>query len=84
MGTRYLFLTTLRMLDQQGLIRYQAKATNQEYVMQMSAHQEGPRFRFLADAYDHIWYGNFSLTEQQFGRLLGYFEDFYRTLSGEN
>jgi hypothetical protein len=84
MGTRYLFLKTLHMLDQRRLIRYQAKATNREYVLQMSTHRAAARFRFLADAYDHVWYGDFLLSEQQFGRLLGYFEDFYGTLSREN
>ncbi len=83
MGTRYLFLKTLQMLDKRQLIHYQTKATNREYVLQMSGHRAGARFRFLADAYDHVWYGDFLLSEQQFGSLQGYFEDFFSALSNE-
>jgi Domain of unknown function (DUF4129) len=81
LATRYLFLKTLRLLDARQLIRYQAKTTNYEYVMQMGAHETGGRFRFLADAYERVWYGDFSLSEGQFGRLLHYFEDFYKTIN---
>jgi len=81
LATRYLCLKALRLLDERQLIRYQAKATNYEYVLQMSAHGTGSRFRFLADAYEHMWYGDFSLSEPQFERLLTYFEDFYKTIN---
>jgi hypothetical protein len=81
LSTRYLFLKALRLLDERKLIRYQAKATNHEYVLQMSVHEAGPRFGFLAGAYEHVWYGDFSLSEPQFDLLLHYFEDFYKTIN---
>ncbi len=38
-------------------IRYQAMATDQEYIVQMNAHAQGADFRFLAGAYEYVWYG---------------------------
>ena len=83
LSTRYLFLKALRLLDERKLIRYQAKATNYEYVLQMNAHEAGPRFGFLAGAYEHVWYGDFLLSEPQFDRLLHYFEDFYKMINSK-
>ncbi len=84
LGTRYLFLKTLRLLDERELIHYQAKATNHEYILQMSPHRQARDFQFLAGAYEHVWYGDFPLNEQQFDRLLHYFQDFYKTIATLN
>lgn len=83
LSVRYLFLKALRLLDERKLIHYQARATNYEYVLQMGSHEAGPRFGFLAGAYEHVWYGDFSLSEPQFDRLLHYFEDFYKTINSK-
>ncbi|HZE85682.1 MAG TPA: DUF4129 domain-containing protein [Puia sp.] len=77
-ATRYLFLKALRLLKDRGLIAWHAEATNQEYIDQMNAHPQGKSFRFLANAYEHIWYGNFLLTEEQSAWLVKYFQDFYK------
>lgn len=80
LGTRYLFLKALRLLNERDLIGYHAQATNQEYISQMSTHAQGKSFRFLAEAYEHVWYGEFSLSEEQFAWLVQYFQDFYKTI----
>lgn len=84
LGTRYLFLKTLRLLDERELIHYETKATNHEYIRQMSPHRQGRDFQFLAGAYEHVWYGDFPLNEEQFDRLLHYFQDFYKTIAALN
>ena len=81
LGTRYLFLKALRLLNERELIRYQARATNHEYMLQMASHPQAAPFRFLAGAYEHVWYGDFALNAQQFDRLLHYFQDFYKTIN---
>jgi len=80
LSTRYLFLKTLRLLDQRELIRYHAQSTNQEYLQQMTPQPQAKEFRFLLGAYEHVWYGDFPLDEGQFERLVNYFRDFYKTI----
>jgi len=78
MAVRYLFLKTLRLLNDRGLIRYHIQATNREYVRQLSGSALGDPFRFLTGAYEKVWYGEFSLSDGQFEKLYPYFQDFYK------
>ncbi len=78
--TRYLFLKALRLLDERELIRYETKATNEEYVRQLDGKEQGNSFRFLARAYEYVWYGGFALNESQYHRLVDHFQGFYKTI----
>ena len=77
MAVRYLFLKALRSLGEKRLIQYHPQATNQEYIGQMTSHPQGKDFLFLANAYEYIWYGDFSLNTEQYGRVEKKFQDFY-------
>ena len=83
MAVRYLFLKTLRLLNERELIKYHIQATNREYVRQLSGSALGDPFRFLTGAYEKVWYGEFSLSEGQFEKLYPYFTDFYK-MTGES
>lgn len=78
-SVRYLYLKSLRLLNDRGLIRYHQESTNHEYLQQLSATLQEAPFRDLTIAYEKVWYGEFPLDDQQFGRLHHYFEDFYKT-----
>jgi hypothetical protein len=78
MAVRYLFLKTLRLLNERELIKYHIQATNREYVRQLSGSALGDPFRFLTGAYEKVWYGEFSLSDGQFEKLYPYFQDFYK------
>lgn len=80
LGVRYLFLKTLALLDSGGLIRFHIQATNQEYLRQLNGAVQEPRFRFLTEAYEFVWYGDFLLSSEQFDRLNHYFQDFYKSI----
>lgn len=82
MAVRYLYLKTLRLLNDRELIRYHIQATNREYVGQLSGSAFGDPFRFLTGAYDRVWYGEFALGDGQFNRLHQYFQDFYKSIGG--
>jgi len=79
MATRYLYLKTLRQMEDASLIQYQTRATGQDYVMQMSGHPQGGTFRFLNAAYERVWYGGFPIDQEQFDKLYGYFQDFHKS-----
>jgi hypothetical protein len=78
-SVRYLYLKSLRLLSDRGLIRYHQESTNHEYLQQLSATPQEAPFRDLTIAYEKVWYGEFPLDDRQFGRLHHYFEDFYKT-----
>jgi Domain of unknown function (DUF4129) len=79
-AVRYLYLKSLRLLNDQGLIRYHQEATNQEYWRQLSATPQGGPFRDLVMIYEKVWYGEFPLGDTLFTRLHQYFEDFYKSV----
>ena len=81
-AVRYSYLRTLRLLDAQGLIRLNGRATNQEYLRQLSGTAQEAPFRFLTYAYEKVFYGQFGLSEETFRRLHGYFTEFDKTLPG--
>jgi hypothetical protein len=77
---RYLYLRSLRGLNERGLIRQTIQATNQEYLRQLSGTSQERPFRFLTTAYEMVWYGEFALGETQFQRLYQHFVDFDKTV----
>jgi hypothetical protein len=79
-AVRYLYLKTLRLLNDRGMIRYHQESTNQEYWRQLSATPQGGAFRDLTSIYEKVWYGEFPLGDALFIRLHQYFEDFYKSV----
>lgn len=79
-ATRYLYLRTLRLLNQRGLIRLTPDATNHEYLRQLAGSSQEASFRFLTLAYERVWYGDFLPGEPQFRRLHQHFVDFDKTV----
>jgi hypothetical protein len=79
-AVRYLYLRSLRGLNNRGLIRQTLQATNHEYLRQLSGTGQERPFRFLTAAYEKVWYGEFTLGETQFQRLYQHFVDFDKTL----
>jgi Domain of unknown function (DUF4129) len=79
-AVRYLYLRTLRNLNDRGLIRYDMKSTNQEYLRQLRATPREASFRFLTGAYEKVWYGEFPLSDHSFRSLHQYFTDFDKSL----
>ena len=62
---RYLYLSSLLMLDEQGLLRYDRSRTNREYLRSISSHPElANPLRDVIDVFDRVWYG-FEPVDQQ-------------------
>jgi hypothetical protein len=81
-AVRYLYLKSLRLLNDRGLISYQnhQQVTNWEYWQQLNGKPQSGPFRELTIAYEKVWYGEFPVGDSQFERLHRYFEDFYKTV----
>jgi hypothetical protein len=78
-AVRYLYLKTLRLLNDREMIRYHPESTNHDYWQQLSATPQGKPFSDLITIYENVWYGEFPLEDALFMRLRQYFEDFYKS-----
>lgn len=61
---RYLYLSSLLVLDEQGLLRYDRSRTNREYLRSISSKPElANPLRDVIDVFDRVWYGFESVDE---------------------
>ena len=79
-AVRLMYLKTLQLLNERQWIKYHVDATNYEYVLQMSKHKLGNDFGFLTRIYDYVWYGEFTLTREQFDIVYNNFSHFYNAV----
>lgn len=55
---RYLYLSSLLVLDEQGLMRYDRSRTNREYLRSVSSKPELAKpLHDVIDVFDRVWYG---------------------------
>jgi len=79
-AVRFMYLKTLQLLNERQWIKYHVDATNYEYVLQMSKHKLGNDFSFLTRIYDYVWYGEFTLSREQFDVVYNNFSHFYNAV----
>ena len=80
LAVRYQYLKTLQLLKEKGWIVMHAQATNHEYAMQMSKYKVANEFNYLTGIYDYVWYGEFELSEEQYGKANYYFTNFFSAI----
>jgi hypothetical protein len=80
LAVRFMYLKALQLLNEKQWIRYHADATNYEYVNQMRGHKLSNEFDFLTRVYDYMWYGEFTVTEEQFDIVHKNFSHFYNAI----
>jgi len=57
-AVRYLYLSSLLILDEQGLLRYDRSRTNREYLRSIASKpQLASPLRDVIDVFDRVWYG---------------------------
>jgi hypothetical protein len=63
-AVRYLYLSTLLILDERGLLRYDRSQTNREYLRSV-AHLPAlaSTLREVIEVFDRVWYGYYPLDE---------------------
>ena len=61
---RYLYLASLLMLDEHGLIHYDRTLTNREHLRQVAGDPElADALRPVVETFDDVWYGFASVNE---------------------
>ena len=72
---RYLYLSSLLVLDEQGLLRYDRSRTNREYLRSISSKPELAKpLSDVIDVFDRVWYGYESVDEQTYQSYVGHVE----------
>lgn len=66
-AVRYLYLSSLLLLDERGLLRYDRTRTNREYLRTVSDSPElAQPLAEVIDVFDNVWYGYHELDEADF------------------
>jgi hypothetical protein len=66
-AVRYLYLSTLLLLEERGLLRYDRSLTNHEYLRSIAHKPEmAAIFRDVVDIFDRVWYGFRPLDERAY------------------
>jgi hypothetical protein len=66
-AVRYLYLSSLLLLDERGLLRYDRSKTNREYLRSISGSPElSEPLQEVIDVFDNVWYGYHALDEESF------------------
>jgi hypothetical protein len=79
-ATRFLYLKSLRLMNEKGWIRYSSEATNHDYVKQSSGTPVAKDFAALTRAYEYVWYGEFQLQPSQFEIIHNNFRNLYSSI----
>ncbi|MCI0394212.1 MAG: DUF4129 domain-containing protein [Chloroflexi bacterium] len=68
-AVRYLYLSTLLLLEERGLLRYDRSKTNREYLRSLAHRPElAATLRDVIDVFDRVWYGFQPLDEAAYAR----------------
>jgi hypothetical protein len=66
-AVRYLYLSSLLWLDEQGMLRYERALTNHEHLSRLSGKPDvRARLVPIIDTFDRVWYGHETLDEEAF------------------
>jgi hypothetical protein len=69
-AVRYLYLSTLLLLEERDLLRYDRALTNREYLSRLAHRPDlAAILREVVDVFDRVWYGYQPLSEGEYGRF---------------
>jgi hypothetical protein len=75
-AVRYLYLSSLLVLDEQGLMRYDRSRTNREYLRSVASKPDLAKpLRDVIDVFDRVWYGFEHVDEQTYQTYLKHVDE---------
>ncbi|NAS32885.1 hypothetical protein GTQ40_18040 [Flavobacteriaceae bacterium R38] len=66
LAIRYNYLSVLKKLALQGVIKYEDEKTNSEYQNEIEDKSLHKRFSYVSYLYNYIWYGEFHVNHHQY------------------
>lgn len=79
---RLLHLKILKELENQGVIRFAREKTNREYAREINDNKLKSDFFKLAGVYNRVWFGNFTISKDEYEMLAAGFYKFSEELNG--
>ncbi|MFA8434345.1 MAG: DUF4129 domain-containing protein [Marinifilaceae bacterium] len=83
-AVRYLFLQTLKNLSDKDLIQWKAKKTNLDYYREIQEQGLKSSFKEIANLYEAVWYGDFTINEKDFFQINEDFQSFNQQLNPQH
>jgi hypothetical protein len=80
---RYLYLKLLKDLSDGNHINWKAEKTNLDYMNELRSSAYGKRFTEVTTLFDYAWYGDASITENNFGHIRDSFIEFNKQLRNQ-
>lgn len=68
LATRYLYLKSLQHLSKKEIIKWNFDKTNSEYITEIKNKDTKDLFKRASYIYDYVWYGEFSIDEDNFNQ----------------
>ncbi len=69
LAVRIYFLQIIKHLSEQGAIEWSKEKTNRDYIREMRKHRMHNEFRDVVRHYERSWYGNLTLSAEEYARL---------------
>ncbi len=81
LAVRYLFLRTLKVMKEAELIDWKIDKTNNDYIVELKkeinkSDKTRKEFENLSSIYEHVWYGNFKTSNNNYQTYKNNFETF--------
>lgn len=80
MATRYLFLITLNRLGEKGALQLSTEKTNYQYATELAGKPYANQFAKLSLPYEYVWFGGFTINQQQFAALQQQHQQFLKEI----
>lgn len=80
---RILYMNTLHMLAERGLVRLRKEKTNADYIAELGQHPAGEYFLKLSFSFSQVWYGNREIGKDEFNGFSELYDSIRKTLYGK-
>lgn len=84
LAIRYQYLKTLKLLADNHYIEMAADKTNFQYVREMTVRKYQNDFAAVTLNYEYVWYGEFQIDENLYGRIVPLFSGFNQKIQNGN
>ena len=80
LAVRYYYLLVLKTLSLKNVIKYEDDKTDTDYLNEIGTQTYNNSFAKTAYLYNYVWYGEFPLNQQQYGKAKNSFENLLKTV----
>jgi hypothetical protein len=82
LAVRYYYLSLLKNLDLNGMIKWEKDKTNRDYLSELFAREYFyPEMRSLTRSYEEVWYSDHEFAEPSLRSLIGEFESLHTRIN---